>query len=354
MEVHMALIDTYRKNVERKRDGIAKLSSDKAKEKDKIAKARRKIDTAKAAIKRTKNASTIKSKQNEITRAEKEITTAENKIADIEKKISKLEKELSDEQKKVEREEDKAHKQRMKEETEMQKKTQRQISELNKTVQVHEERQSKMQNQIEELQKLPEIITVLFLASNPIDTPSLRLDAESRSIQEMIRKSDYRDTIRFETRWAVRTSDLLQAINEVNPDIIHFSGHGASNGDLAFENANGQSKLVTKEAMTQTIMTLSDKVRLIFFNACFSSVQAEHIVEHVDAAIGMNTSIGDDAALIFASQFYSSIGFGKNLKTAFDQAKAALMLEGIPEDTTPELFVRDNLQAEDIILVQPQ
>ncbi len=64
-------------------------------------------------------------------------------------------------------------------------------------------------------------------------------------------------------------------------------------------------------------------------------------------------AIGDEAALVFASQFYSSIGFGKNIKTAFDQAKAALMLEGIPEETTPELYVRDSLKAEDIVLVKP-
>ena len=235
----------------------------------------------------------------------------------------------------------------------MQKKTQNQISELNRTLEVHEKRQIEIQSQIEELKKIPDTITVLFLASNPTNTQSLRLDAECRAIQEMIRKSDYRDTIRFESRWAVRTSDLLQAINEVNPDIIHFSGHGATNGDLVFENVNGQGKLVTKEAMAQTIMTLSDKVRLIFYNACFSAVQAEHIVEHVEAAIGMNTSLGDEAALVFASQFYSSIGFGKNLKVAFSQAKAALMLEGIEEETTPELFVQNGLQAEDIVLVQP-
>ena len=349
----MALIDTYRKNVVKKRDDIVKLASDKAKEKEKIAKARKKIDSAKEAIRRTKSETTIKSRQNEITKAEKEITAAEKKIADIEKKNSKLEKELSDEQKKVEREEEKAHKQRMRMEEEMQKKTQCQIAELNRTIQIHEEKQTELQGQIEELQRPPENIIVLFLASNPIDSKYLRLDAEARAIQEMIRKSDYRDTIRFETRWAVRTSDILQAINEVNPDIIHFSGHGATNGDLIFEDANGKSKLVTREAMAQTIMTLSDKVRLIFFNACFSSIQAEHIVEHVDAAIGMNTSIGDEAAIVFASQFYSSIGFGNNLKASFNQAKAALMLEGIPENTTPELFVRKDLQAEHIVLVQP-
>ena len=170
----------------------------------------------------------------------------------------------------------------------------------------------------------------------------------------MIRKSEYRDTIKFESRWAVRTSDLLQAINEVNPDIIHFSGHGDDDGTLAFENPDGECKLVTKEAMAQTIMTLSDKVRLIFFNACSSAIQAENIVKYVDIAIGMNTSIGDEAALVFASQFYSSIGFGKSIEVSFNQAKAALMLEGIPEETTPELFVRDGLQANSIILVQPE
>lgn len=349
----MALIDTYRSNATKKRAEIAKLTADKAKEKDKIAKARTKIDSANSAIKRTKNASTIKSKRRIISSAEKDITSAEKKISELEKKISKAEKDLSGEQRKVEREEEKIHKQRMKAEESMQKKTQEQISELNRTIQMHEHIQGEMQSQIQELQKIPDTITVLFLASNPIDTPSLRLDEEARAIQEKIRKSEYRDTIKFETRWAVRTSDILQAINEVNPDIIHFSGHGASNGDLAFENIGGQTKLVTKEAMTQTIMTLSDKVKLMFFNACFSSAQAQSIIEHVDAAIGMNTSIGDEAALVFASQFYSSIGFGRNIKTAFDQAKAALMLEGIPEETTPELFLRDSLNAEDIILVKP-
>jgi len=79
----------------------------------------------------------------------------------------------------------------------------------------------------------------------------------------------------------------------------------------------------------------------------------ENDCDHVDVAIGMNTSIGDEAALVFASQFYSSIGFGKSIKTAFDQAKAALMLEGIPEKTTPELYVRDSLKAEDLMLVKP-
>ena len=350
----MALIDTYRVNVNRKREQISKLSADKAKENAKIVATRAKIERANDTIKRTKNISTVKTKINEINRAEKDITVSEKKIADFNKKIAKLEKELADEQQKVEREEKKIHDQQVKEELAIQKNTQRQISELNRVVKIHSEIQSGLQNQIDELQKLPETITVLFLASNPIDTKSLRLDAECREIQEMIRKSEYRDTIRFESRWAMRTIDLLQAINEVNPDVIHFSGHGAADGALAFENSDGKCKLVAKEAMAQVVMTLSDKIRLIFFNSCFSAQQAKRIVEYVDVSIGMNDTIGDKAACVFAAQFYSSIGFGKSIEVAFNQAKAALMLEGIPEENTPELFVRDGIQADSIFLVQPE
>lgn len=78
--------------------------------------------------------------------------------------------------------------------------------------------------------------------------------------------------------------------------------------------------MVKKEAMASTISTVSDKVRFMFFNACFSAEQAESIVKHIDAAIGMTDSIGDSAAVAFAAQFYSSIGYGKSIKTAFDQA----------------------------------
>lgn len=77
------------------------------------------------------------------------------------------------------------------------------------------------------------------------------------------------------------------------------------------------------------------------------------VVEHVDAAIGMNTSIGDDAARVFAAQFYSSIGFGLSLEKAFQQAKASLMLEGIDEEDTPELYVKDGLDASEIVIVRP-
>ena len=179
----------------------------------------------------------------------------------------------------------------------------------------------------------------------------MKLDEEARSIQEKIRLSEYRDTVRFETRWAVRAGDIMQAINETNPTIIHFSGHGCEDGELVLQNPDGTPKLVSPQAISQAISTVSDTVKLVFFNACYSSVQAARIAENIDTAIGMNAPIGDEAARVFAARFYSSVGFGLSVAQSFKQAKAELLLEGIPEDTTPELFEREGVSADALYLV---
>jgi hypothetical protein len=101
------------------------------------------------------------------------------------------------------------------------------------------------------------------------------------------------------------------------------------------------------------MMASSEAIRLVFFNTCYSRNQAEAVAEHVEATIGMNTRIGDEAALTFSSQFYSAIGFGLSVDHAFEQAKALLMLEGIAEEDTPELFIHNGLSAKDLIIVNP-
>lgn len=197
-------------------------------------------------------------------------------------------------------------------------------------------------------------LTILFLAANPQDTQKLALDKEVRSITDAIRRSEGRDGIEFFSRWAVQSLDILQAINETDPEIIHFSGHGSEKGEIVLDDGSGNMAMVSKEAMAAAVASASKKVRLIFFNACFSQKEAQAVVEKVEAAIGMNTEIGDEAAIVFAAQFYSSVGFGQNLQQALDQAKAALLLKGIAEENTPVLYVKKGLSAQEIVMVESE
>ncbi|MDR2797349.1 MAG: CHAT domain-containing protein [Treponema sp.] len=349
----MAQIDIYRDNFLRKKAELAKLQSDKATETKKAPIQTNKILSAKRAIQTTKSASIITSKLREIETAEKALADIEKKVADIDSKIAKKEKEIADEEKKFRQEEAREQKKRDDLEKKRLVEADKQFKQMQSTLSTHERIQVQMKRDIFNLQSIPKSITVLFMASNPTGTIPLRLDEEARSIYEMIRKSEHRDSVKFETRWAVRPLDVLQAINELNPSVVHFSGHGSETEEIVLQDTNGNSKLVTKEAIVQTMMTSSEQIRLVFFNTCFSHTQAKAVVKHVEAAIGMTISIGDDAAMIFAAQFYSAIGFGLSVKKSFEQAKAALMLEGIPEENTPELYVRDGLDPNDIIIVKP-
>ncbi|MBX7244621.1 MAG: hypothetical protein K1X53_03930 [Candidatus Sumerlaeaceae bacterium] len=102
------------------------------------------------------------------------------------------------------------------------------------------------------------------------------------------------------------------------------------------------------------MMATSGSIRLVYFNTCYSQHQAAAIVSHVEAAVGMIDTIGDEAARVFAAQFYSAIGFGKSVSQAFQQAKALVMAEGISEANTPQLFFREALKEDEIILVMPK
>ena len=91
----------------------------------------------------------------------------------------------------------------------------------------------------------------------------LKLEKEAREIHESIQKSLKRDSISFETRWATRVTDLLQFINEVNPTILHFSGHGTSDGKLVFQDNNDKPKLLSMDALVELINASSDNLRLV-------------------------------------------------------------------------------------------
>lgn len=350
----MSVLDSYRNNVIRKRDQISQLQKERAREQTKIANLSGKISTSTQALSRASSLSTTKSKLKEIEKYQRDQAKLEKKVADIDSKLARKQKELSSEQRKVETEESREQKKRKSEEDKRIREHSAKVNNINQTLTRHEGLHKETMSAVEKLQELPEEIVVLFLAANPVDQQQLRLDEEARSITEMIRKSKHRDSVAFETRWAIQPMDVLQAINELAPTIVHFSGHGSDSDEIVFQDKDGDAKLVSIEAIVQTMVASSSDIRLVFFNTCYSKNQAEAVATHVEAAIGMRTSIGDQAAQTFSSQFYSSLGFGLSVEKAFEQAKALVMMEGLNEEDTPELFCRGDTDASNLIIVRPE
>ena len=196
-------------------------------------------------------------------------------------------------------------------------------------------------------------IKVLFLPANPEGTSFLKLDEEARNITGMIRAAEYRDALELVTRWAVRVGDLQQELLGQKPHILHFSGHGSPSEEIFLADDHGKSKAISKEALQHLLSVLKDNLQLVVLNACYSRPQAEAIIEHIDCAVGMNRAIGDQAAILFAGSLYRALGFGRSVNEAFELGRNALLLEGIPEDKTPELLHRAGVDVATLCLIGP-
>jgi CHAT domain len=179
--------------------------------------------------------------------------------------------------------------------------------------------------------------TILVLAANPANETRLRLDQEVREIDEGLRRSRNRDRFRLEQRWAVRTEDLRRSLLDVEPQIVHFCGHGVGKEGLIFEDKAGQSKLVSTEALADFFELFAGKIECVVLNACYSEVQADAIAYHIDYVIGMNQAIGDGAAIQFTTGFYDALGAGRSVEEAYRFGCSAIQLEGILRHLTPVL-----------------
>ena len=178
---------------------------------------------------------------------------------------------------------------------------------------------------------------ILFLASSPVDEARLRLDKEAHEIDEGLRRANKREQFKLEQRWAIRTDSLRRALLDIEPQIVHFSGHGSGDNGIVVEDDFGMSKLISTEALAELFELCADHVECVLLNACYSEVQATAISQHINYVIGMSQAIGDRAAIKFATGFYDALGAGKPVEVAYKFGCSAIHTEGIPGHLIPRI-----------------
>lgn len=207
-------------------------------------------------------------------------------------------------------------------------------------------------------------IRLLFIAANQSDPQRdrLSLEEESRQIEQKIALAQARDRFVIKKLLNARWNDLQQELQNFNPHIVHFSGHGEDDGQLYFLLDDGQPHPVRVSAIRRLFTALKDDptvpcaLRLVVFNACYSEAQATAVVGNIDFAIGMSREIGDNVAVAFSAAFYTSIAGKRPVKTAFDFGLAAVDafdLGDLDEAKAFELFSREGVDAKTIVLVNP-
>jgi len=170
-------------------------------------------------------------------------------------------------------------------------------------------------------------LSILFLGSSPNQWQPLEL---TREFNELSRELDARCPSRFElhSRWGEPATSLPDLLDDYRPQILHFSGHGNELGGLVFEDEHGEPHTPAPETIAEVFAKSKGVVRCVVLNACFSEPQARLIAVYVDCVVGLHDRIADEDAIAFTQAFYSSIGRGLSLATAFDKATLQLSLRG--------------------------
>jgi hypothetical protein len=147
----------------------------------------------------------------------------------------------------------------------------------------------------------------------------------------------------------VRRDELEDGLLEYAPDVVHFAGHGSRSGELELRDDTGERSTVPADALRSLFTSLTDNIRLVILNACFSAEQAAAIRDSVGIAIGMSRQISDRAAIAFSGALYKALAHRKSVRSAFELGCAALQTRGMAgEADIPELLVRPGLNASEV------
>ena len=184
---------------------------------------------------------------------------------------------------------------------------------------------------------------ILILAANPKGTSRLRLDEEVREIEAGLKRAQKREQFDLKQYWAVRPRDVQQAMLDIDPQIVHFSGHGAGDEGLVFEDEVGRTKLISGKALAGLFRLFNQRVECVVLNGCYSEVQAEAIAQYIPSVIGMSQAIGDRAAVEFAVGFYNALGAGRSVEFAYELGCNAIQIAGIAEHLVPNLYIEGDL-----------
>ena len=183
-------------------------------------------------------------------------------------------------------------------------------------------------------------LRIAYLVTNPDAAATLNTLQEAKQVLNVISQAPLSNKIDLRPFLSPSFDDLIDALNDFHPNVVHFSGHGGDE-TLLFDNENIGDVGGTSLDF-DTIVELLDAVDFkpdgLILMACDTVDGARKFLDHTKFVVAMADSIDDNAASEFAVRFYRSIGSGVALKTAVKQGKVSIKAKSYPDADLPTLL----------------
>jgi uncharacterized repeat protein (TIGR01451 family) len=186
-------------------------------------------------------------------------------------------------------------------------------------------------------------VKVLILGANPVDTESLGIGREIREIHDVIQAGRERDN--FEVcfpRLAARPDDIIQALLDEEPWLVHFAGHGGGqHQSFAAESEYGLAHVIPVDGLVGLFDEFGRNVECVLVNCCDTELLARELSAVIPYAIGMRQPVHDKSAIRFSRGFYQALAAGNSIVDAFRLGVTQLTVAPIGFDASaPVLFRR--------------
>jgi hypothetical protein len=170
---------------------------------------------------------------------------------------------------------------------------------------------------------------VLFSVNATLAGHHLQLEHEMAAIKAAIRAAQCREQYALEICPAATVETMIRALDEIEPEVVHFCGHGDRHGRIMVNEA-GADHHVSPETMAQIFAALTKPPSLVTFATCSSYAAASAVAAHVPYVIGFEGEIYDDMLPAFSRVFYERLASHCELDVprAFRLAKISTIANG--------------------------
>jgi hypothetical protein len=204
----------------------------------------------------------------------------------------------------------------------------------------------------EVLELMMDKITILMFSADPTGQSEgkggVQVGKHCREVSNAIQRSGGDDRIDLDHQPATNLDNLISQITKQNPDVVHFVGHGSTDGVQVYDDDSGAKLLETDEIkdMFQAI----DCVRLVVLISCMSEPQANAISSTGCVAMGSSDKITVSESVNFATTFYNSLGNSQSIRSSFNLARTRVDHGDLGEGQNFRLFEEENADADDTLL----
>ena len=105
-----------------------------------------------------------------------------------------------------------------------------------------------------------------------------------------------------------------------------------------FEDALGDSKPVDAEFIVELLSKMTLTLQCAVLNACFTAKLADGLSAHRLYVIGCDSSIDDEAAVMFSRVFYQALSAGHTYRESFDLAVTDLKINAPAGEAKKYIF----------------